>query len=144
MNFKIGDKVRIADRSFSVEIRNNAYYNNPTGRGSVDTQGTVLAIDCRLPFAPSFEEHGTCPMAGVKLIGGRRLYNDLLVQIGDDLIFTSSECVKLADPPKYYAYIFGSIKMEITKKQYDEIEAAEKAMFGFTTPGVLEVENEKI
>lgn len=126
MTIKIGDKVRIADRSFSVEMRNNRYYNNSRGRGSVDTQGTVLAIDCRLPFAPAFEEHGTCPMDGLKLLGGNRLYNDLLIQVGGGFIFTSSDCIEQVPvkPKKYFVCVLG-VSIEVTKDQYESVKESE-------------------
>ena len=143
MNFKIGDKIQITDGSFSIELRNNKYDKGGV-RGDANIIGIVLAVDCRLPFVPTFPgTDSNCPTDGVTLTASRgRLYNDLLVQTDGGFVFISSECVKLADPPKYYAWIFGSIKMEITKKQYDEIEEAEKTIAGHLIPGLLEVENE--
>jgi len=124
MIFKIGDKVRITDRSFSVELRNNKY-NKHRSCDNDNMSGVVLAIDCRLPFTPTYEEHGNCPLDGVKLLSGSdAIFNNLIIQVKDGFVFTSSRFVKLAGPKKYLVSILG-VEIEVTKDQYEAVEASE-------------------
>ena len=123
MNFKIGDKIQITDGSFSIELQNNEY-NKKGVRGNANIIGIVLAIDCRLPFVPTFPgTDSDCPTDGVTLTAFRgRLYNDLLVQTDGGFIFISSKCVKLAKPKTLTAVIYG-VEVNITQSQYNDLLA---------------------
>lgn len=117
MGFKTGDKIKIKRGAFVIDLTSAAR----TRAGQYLTQaysGVVVSTNCQL-------SNSNCT---------------LLVKAGVEYLFVSPAEVSLAKPPKYYAYIFGSIKMEITKKQYDEIEEATKTIAGHLIPGLLEVD----
>lgn len=125
MSFKIGDKVSIHDSSWSILIKGTEY--DPNGVYGIDKIiGVIKAVNCRLPIGRDRWGNIPSPIGGMSLHTGGVMFHDLLVQTKDGFVFTSTRHVKLVPtkPKKYFVCVLG-VKVEVTKSQYNAVEASE-------------------
>ena len=122
--YKIGDRVEIIDGSWSVKL-NLKPYNTQGIHGIDKIQGTICAINCRLPLGPNTgKKENVSPIKGISLTSTVDiLFNNLLVQTDNGYVCTMTRHVKLV--PQKYKLVLCGVEISITKEQYENLCAAE-------------------